>query len=88
MELRWPLGTEGYYDVPLIGRYGHHWPWGLYGFVFVQRSQLTIDTHRDERFSGGGGFYLRAPYVDLVEISSAFRRRGGYEISFTTGISF
>ncbi len=87
-EVRWPIGPEGYYNVPLIGRYGRHWPWGLYGFGFVQRTQLTIDTHRDERLSAGGGFYLRMPYIDLVQVSLAVRRRGGHEFSFTTGLGF
>jgi outer membrane protein assembly factor BamA len=88
MEFRFPLSRESTYDLPYLGSYGKRLPWGVYGMVYAQRTELILDGRRDERFSFGAGFYIRVPYVQIVQVSCEFNRRGHYQLSATNDISF
>lgn len=88
VELRFPLTRESTYDVPLLGRYGRRWPFGIHGVLFAQRSQLVLDDALDERAAVGGGMRFRMPYVELLELAGAVNRDGKSDFTLTTGIEF
>ncbi|MDD5088644.1 MAG: BamA/TamA family outer membrane protein, partial [bacterium] len=71
VELRFPITRETTYDVPLLGRYGQRWPFGIYGMLFAQRAELQYNGLRDERAAAGGGLFFRVPYVQIVEATAA-----------------
>jgi outer membrane protein assembly factor BamA len=87
-EFRFPITREGTYNVPLIGRYGRHWPIGLAGVLFVQRAELQLNKSRRELLGYGGGLYLRVPYAQLIEWAWARNRQGKSEFTFKVGITF
>ncbi|HEY3296987.1 MAG TPA: BamA/TamA family outer membrane protein [bacterium] len=87
-ELRYPLGDETTYDVPLIGRYGKNWPWGVSALAFVERGELILAGSRAERTGFGAGFYFRIPYFEILETSATLRPSGHTSFSVSTGVAF
>jgi hypothetical protein len=87
-EVRCPLTRERTYNVPLLGRYGRRWPFGLYGMMFVERAELKYNGERAERWGWGGGFYVRVPYAEIVEFSASINQRGHFQLYAGTGVSF
>lgn len=88
VELRFPITRESSYNVPLLGRYGQRWPFGVYGLLFAQRAELQYNGARDERAAIGGGLFFRVPYVQIVEASAAWNRDGVFEFALASGVNF
>ena len=87
-EFRFPVTRETTYDLPLLGRYGKRLPWGVNGMLSVERGELVLDGKRRERLGYAAGFYLRVPYVEILEISAAVNREGSAEYLVNTGVHF
>jgi outer membrane protein assembly factor BamA len=87
-EFRFPVTREMKYNVRLLGRYGRRWPLSVLGALFVQRAQYTLNGRRFDRLGGGGGLYLRVPFVHIVEFSWAVNRDGETEFGIKTGVEF
>lgn len=87
-ELRFPLTRESTYDVPLLGRYGRRWPFGIYGVLFAQRSELVLADRFSELAAAGGGLRFRVPYVEILELAAAVNRDGDMDFTVTSGITF
>jgi len=88
VEVRFPITRESSYDVPLLGRYGQRWPFGVYGLLFAQRVELQYNGARDERAAIGGGLFFRVPYVQIIEASAAWNRDGVFEFALASGVNF
>jgi outer membrane protein assembly factor BamA len=87
-EVRFPLTRETTYNVPLLGRYGRRWPFGVYGMVFGERAELKYNGERTERLGWGGGLYVRVPYVEIIELSAGGNGRGHFEFFAGAGVRF
>jgi len=88
VELRYPLGSESTYNVPLIGRYGKGWPWGVSAVTFLERGELSLAGRRSERTGYGGGFYFRVPYFEILETSMTLRPSGHVSFNVSTSVAF
>jgi hypothetical protein len=87
-ELRYPLGEETTYDVPLIGRYGKNWPWAVSAMAFLERGELVLAGTRTERVGYGAGFYFRIPYFEILETSATMRPSGHVSFNVSTSVAF
>jgi len=87
-EVRVPIGRESTYNVPLIGRYGKHWPWGLTAMAFIERGELGLAGRRSERTGCGAGLYFRIPYFEILQASFTVRPGGRVDLTSATTISF
>jgi outer membrane protein assembly factor BamA len=86
--LRVPLTRESFYDVPLLGKYGRHWPFGIFSEWFMQGGELQIDKSRTPMFAGGTGLLFRFPYVQFVEFAYTVNRDGQTSLDLSLGIPF
>jgi outer membrane protein assembly factor BamA len=87
-EVRFPLTRETTYSVPLLGRYGRRWPFGLYGMIFVERAELKFNGERTEWLGWGGGLYVRVPYAEIIELSASENQQGHFQLFAGSGVSF
>lgn len=88
LELRFPLTAETYYSLKWFGSYGERLPFGIAGFLFVQRAQLGLDGTRQELLGWGGGLHVRVPYVQIAEAAVAWNRDGDMDVTLMSGVSF
>lgn len=88
LELRFPITREVTYDVPLVGRYGEDIPFWLGGALFFERAQTQLDGTRNDIYAYGAALHVRFPYVQVIEMSTAYNRENELDIVFETGVRF
>ncbi len=85
-ELRFPLTSIVYFDVPLGSRF-QNLPFGLNGVVFVERTELRLGRRRAELLAGGVGLGCRVPYIHIMEVDFSLTAEGEREVSASIGMA-
>ncbi len=88
VEIRLPIVQETHYSIPSIGSLGKRIPWGVSIVAGIEQFRLRLDGRKWEGTGWGAGVLMRAPYVQLIEITHEWNREGETEIAITTGIRF